>query len=118
MARERRDKSATESLLQIAVGLEIAVVLFGALAVNGLKLFSGPVVALGTATTVLVLLVLYRMVRYQAGRIVGHVLQLALLASFFLDFVIGLSMAVVVAFWVFGAIRGPLLDRDHGASAS
>ena len=108
----KRDKSATESLLQIALGLEIIVVFFGALVLNGLRLYSGAVVLIGAVVTTLVLLILYRTVRYPAARIVGHVVQVALLASFLWDVAIGLSFAVVVAFWVFGAIRGPMLDRQ------
>lgn len=113
MAREKREKSATESLLQIALGLEIALVFFGALVLNGLRLYPGFVVAIGSAVTTVVLLVLYRMVRYPAGRIVGHILQLALLGAFFWDVVMGLSAVVMVAFWVFGAIRGPQLDKGR-----
>lgn len=111
MARARRDKSATESLLQIAVGLEIALVFFGALALNGLRLYPGVVVLVGSLVATAALLVLYRAVAYPAGRIVGHIAQLALLGTFFWDVVMGISAVVMVGFWVFGAIRGPQLDR-------
>ena len=46
MAKARRVKSATESLLQIAVFLEFGVVFFGALALNGLGFYSPGVIAL------------------------------------------------------------------------
>ncbi len=72
MAGPRRDKSATESLLQIAVALEIALVFFGALALNGLRLYPGVVVLVGSLAATAVLLVLYRVVAYPAGRIFGH----------------------------------------------
>lgn len=111
MARARRDKSATESLLQIAVGLEIALVFFGALALNGLRLYPGVVVLVGSLVATAALLVLYRAVAYPAGRIVGHIVQLALLGTFYWDVVMGISAVVMVGFWVFGAIRGPQLDR-------
>lgn len=111
MARDKRDKTATESLLQIALGLEIALVFFGALALNGLRLYPGFIVAIGALLATVVLLVLYRLVRYPAGRIVGHVVQVALLGAFFWDVVMGISALVMVGFWIFGAIRGPQLDR-------
>lgn len=111
MARNKRDKTATESLLQIAVGLEIGLVFFGALAVYGLRIYPGPAVALGAVGATIVFLVLYRLVRYPAGRIFGHVVQFALLGTFLWDVVMGLSAVVMVAFWIFGAIRGPQLDR-------
>ncbi len=115
MARARREKSATESLLQIAVMLEIAVVFFGALALNGLKLYSPTVVWVGAGVAFLVLAAINRLLRYQWGVWLGHLVQVGLLLSFLWDVVIGLSAAVVVAFWIFGAIRGPQLDRprDH-----
>lgn len=108
----KREKTATESLLQIALGLEIIVVFFGALVINGLRLYSGPVVLAGALVSFVVLILLYRTVRYRWAQIVGHVVQVVLLGSFLWDVAIGLSFAVVVAFWVFGAIRGPMLDRN------
>lgn len=113
----KRDKTATESLLQIALGLEMVVVFFGALVLNGLRLYSPPVVLAGALVTFLVLVVLYRTVRYPLGQIAGHVVQLILLGSFLWDVAIGLSCAVMVAFWVFGAIRGPMLDRQRPESS-
>jgi len=112
----KREKTATESLLQIALGLEIIVVFFGALVLNGLRLYSGPVL-LGAIATVVVLVVLYRAVQYRWGQLLGHAVQVVLLASFWWDIAIGLSFAVVVAFWVFGAIRGPMLDRNKPESS-
>jgi hypothetical protein len=115
---EKPAKTATESLLQIAVGLEIAIVFFGALALNGLGIYSGGVVIAGAVIALVVLLVLYRMVRYRAGQWVGHLVQVVLLGSFAWDVVIGLGALVGVGFWIFGAIRGPLLDRGQAIDPS
>ncbi len=111
-------KSATESLLQIALGIEMAIVFFGALALNGLGIYSGGVVAIGAVIALIVLVVLYRAVRYQVGRWVGHVVQLALVGSFAWDVVIGLGALVGVGFWIFGALRGPVLDRGPASNPS
>ena len=113
----RREKSATESLLQIALGLEIIVVFFGALVLNGLRLYSGPVVFFGAVVSILILVLLYGTVRYRSGQYLGHVVQVILLGSFLWDVAIGLSFAIVVAFWIFGAIRGPMLDRQKPESS-
>lgn len=113
----RRYKSATESLLQIAIGIEMALVFFGALALNGLGVYEGPVVAIGAAAALLFLAILYRAVAYPIGRWVGHVVQVALLLSFLWDEVIGFSALVGIGFWVFGAIRGPQLDRGSNGLA-
>jgi hypothetical protein len=115
MARQKREKSATESLLQIAIGLEIALVFFGALALNGLRLLPGWQVAVVSVIAVGVLLVLYQTVRYLWGRIMGHAAQVALLGLFLWDTVMGISALVMVAFWIFGAIRGPMLARSGSA---
>ena len=111
MAKPKREKTATESLLQIAIGLEMALVFFGALALNGLRLLPGWQVAVASVVALMVLAVLYRVVQFGWGRILGHVTQVALLGLFFWDVVMGISALVMVAFWVFGAIRGPMLDR-------
>ena len=113
----RREKSATESLLQIALGIEMAIVFFGALALNGLGLYSGGTVALGAVGALIVLVILYRLVAYPWGVWIGHAVQIALLASFLWDEVMGLSALVGVGFWLFGAIRGPMLDRNSGQGA-
>lgn len=111
MAKPKREKTATESLLQIAIALELALVFFAALALNGLRLLPGWQVAVLTLGAVVFLVVLYRIVQFGWGRLVGHVAQAALVGFFFWDFVMGVSALVMVAFWLFGAIRGPMLDR-------
>ena len=117
MAKARRIKSATESLLQIAVFLEFGVVFFGALALNGLGFYRPGVIAVGTLAAMVILSVVYRLLRYRVGRWVGHLVQLAFLATFFWDVVMGLSALVVAGFWIFGALRGPALDRGLGPEA-
>ena len=112
MAR-REDKSATESLLQIALGMEMAIVFFGALALNGLRVYPGWVVAVGAVIVLAVLAVLYRAVARPAGRIVGHVVQALLLVAFVWEVTMGLAVLVGVGFWIFGAIRGAQLDRGQ-----
>ena len=113
----KRDKTATESLLQIAVGMEIFVVFFGALVVNGLRLYESWVVATGAMTALVVLIVLYRTIRYPVAQWCGHFVQVLFLLTFLWDVAIGLSFAVVVAFWIYGAIKGPQLDRKKPPSS-
>ena len=112
MAR-REDKSASEALLQIALGMEMAIVFFGALALNGLRVYPGWVVAVGAVIVLAVLAVLYRAVARPAGRIAGHVVQALLLVAFVWEVTMGLAVLVGVGFWIFGAIRGAQLDRGQ-----
>jgi hypothetical protein len=58
-----------------------------------------------------ILLVLYRLVRYSGGQIFGHVIHGLMLGAFAWDVVMGLAALVGIGFWIFGAIRGPQLDR-------
>lgn len=109
----RSDKSATESLLQIALGMEMAIVFFGALALNGLGIYPGWIVATGAVVVLVVLAALYRAVARPAGRILGHIAQALLLVAFVWDVVMGLAVLVGVGFWIFGAIRGAQLDRGQ-----
>jgi len=114
MAGAKREKSATESLLQIALMLEISVVFFGALALNGLDYFTPTVIVLGAGAALVLLMLVYRLLRYRAGVWLGHLVQLALLASFFWDVVMGLSASLLlVSGIILGALyrRGPQLDR-------
>lgn len=109
----KREKSATESLLQIAVVIELIVVFFGALAFEGLGLLPRNIAWPLAGMTILLLLLLLRVLRFKAGIYAGHLFQVFLLSSFFSDVVIGLAFGIPVAFWIFGAVRGPRLDRDR-----
>ena len=131
MARSKRVKSATESLLGIAIILDIGVVFFGALALNGLGFYAPWVIALGAFLAVVVFVALYRVLRFRAGQWAGHLIHLAMLAGCKLSLLpfrfnaagwsavgrIWRDSAVAVGFWVFGAIRGPALDRGSSPAA-
>jgi hypothetical protein len=107
----KRVPTATESLLKIALGIDIVLIFFGTLVIRGLGRFDEVVVwSVGGALFVLVV-VLFRLIRYRFGRWIGHGVHLGMLAGFAIDLAVGLSVAVAVGFWAFGAIRGAQLDR-------
>jgi hypothetical protein len=107
----KRVPTATESLLKIALGIDIVLIFFGTLVIRGLARFDESVVwSVGGALFVLVI-VLFRLIRYRFGQWIGHVVHLGMLAGFAIDLAVGLSVAVAVGFWAFGAIRGAQLDR-------
>lgn len=114
----RRPRSASESLLSIALGLEAALVFFVALAVFRFDRLP-PVVAFGGgAAVIVVLLVAGRMLRYRWGVWFGWALQAALIATGFLlplMFFIGAGFAAI---WVFCFVVGGRLDRRTAASAT
>lgn len=111
----RRQRSATESLLSIVLGLEAVLVFFVALAVFRFDKLP-PVVAFGGGAAVIVVLLLAgRMLRYRWGIWFGWALQAGLIATGFLlplMFFIGAGFAAI---WVYCFITGLRLDRRNAA---
>lgn len=114
----RRKPSATEELLRIALGIGIFVVFFGTLVVRGLGRFPELAVWFGGGLTLLLLVVLVRLIRYRWGQILGHVLHLLFLGTFWIDDVVGAAMLVPIGFWVFAVWQGGRLDRSSGRGSS
>ena len=112
---KRRERSATESLLTIVLGLEGLLVFFAALSIYGTRAVT-PAVAFGSALAmIVVILVATRALRYRGGHALGWVVQGALIAAGILNplmFVIG---AGFTALWVFCFVRGRQLDKNKAA---
>ncbi len=107
----KRVPTATESLLKVALGIDMVLVFFGTLVIRGLSRFDEVLVwSIGGALFV-VFILLFRLIRYRFGQWLGHVVHAAMLAGFAIDLAVGLSVAVAAGFWAFGAIRGAQLDR-------
>lgn len=102
--------SATVSLMRIALGIDIAVLFFGLLAIRGLAVFDEWVVWTGGAIALLWLVVALGTITTAVGRWLGHLFHFALLGAFAIDVAIGLSVLVPIGFWLFAMIRGPQLD--------
>jgi hypothetical protein len=107
----KRVRSASESLLSIALGLEAVLVFFVMLTAFGLKALP-PGAAFGGGIGLILLLVLAaRFVRYEWGVWFGWLLQVALVATGILlpvMYFIGLGFAAI---WVFCFVKGRQLDR-------
>jgi hypothetical protein len=111
--RPRRRRSATESLLSIALGLEAALVFFMTMAALGLQRLPAPVALGGGAALMVVLIGATQLVRYRWGIGLGWVLQLVVLATGLvipLMYVVG---AGFVAIWIYCFITGIRLDRRN-----
>ncbi|UDF13079.1 DUF4233 domain-containing protein [Antiquaquibacter oligotrophicus] len=114
----RRVRSATESLLAIALGLEACLVFFVTLTVYGLRVLD-PVAAFVGGGALLVLLVLTtRLVRYPWGVGLGWLLQVVLIATGILVPIMYVIGAGFAAIWVFCFIKGRSLDRAKAAVTS
>lgn len=106
----RGSASATVSLMRVALGIDIAVVLFGLLAIRGLAVFDQWIIWTGGAIALLWLVLALGTIGSAWGRWLGHIFHLALLGAFAIDVAIGLSVLVPIGFWLFAIIRGPQLD--------
>ena len=119
-ARTRRERTASESLLSIVLGLEAFVVFFIALTVYGLKVLS-PVIAFGGgAALIVVFLIAAYLVRYRWGVWLGWALQVVLICLGFVTPVLFAVGALFVAIWVYCFVTGRRLDAqkqvsDHSA---
>jgi hypothetical protein len=107
----RREHSATASLVRVAVGIDLAVLFFGALALRGLGAIEGIWLWSGVGASVMVLLVIMRTAPSAFSLWLGHLFHVALLGLFVIDPVAGVSMLVPLGYWLFATIRGPQLDR-------
>ena len=113
-ARPRR--SATESLLAIALALEATVVFFLALTAYGLRVLP-PVAAFGGGLAlILVLILATRLVRWPWGVWLGWVLQAVLIGLGILLPIMYAIGAGFAALWVFCFVKGRQLDAAKSAN--
>lgn len=114
-ARPRRERTATESLLSIALGLEAILVFFVTLTVYGLKALEPLPAFVGGAALIVLLVVTARVVRHPWGVAIGWGLQGVLIATgILLPVMFGIG-AGFAAIWTFCFIKGRQLDRAKTA---
>ncbi|MEO7122876.1 MAG: DUF4233 domain-containing protein [Lacisediminihabitans sp.] len=113
--RVRRQRSATESLLSIALGLEAVLMFFVALAIFRFDLLPAAVAFGGGAVVVVLLLAVGRMLHFRASLWFGWVLQAGLIALGFLLPLMFFIGACFVAIWVYCFVTGVRLDRRNAA---
>jgi hypothetical protein len=114
-SRPRRQRSLTESLLSIVLGLEAVLVFFIALTVYGLHALPPLEAFVGGAILVLILALATRIVRYSWGVWVGWVLQAVLLATGILLPALYIAAALFIAMWIFCFVRARTIDRANAA---
>jgi hypothetical protein len=115
--KSRRQRSLTESLLSIVLGLEAVLVFFVALTVYGLHALP-PLEAFGGGAALFILLLLAtRIVRYPRGVWVGWVLQAALLATGILLPALYIAAALFVAMWIFCFVRARQIEHANRSSS-
>jgi hypothetical protein len=113
--RVRRERSATESLLSIALLLEAILVFFVVMVAFGLRVLPTGVVFGGGAALVLLLLVAGRRAGGPVGVWIGWVLQVALIALGILLPQMYFIGAIFAAIWIYCFVTGRRLDRRKAA---
>ena len=113
--RVRRVRSASESLLSIALLLEAVLVFFIVMVAFGLKLLPTPVVFGGGAVLVALLFVAGRLAGGPVGIWIGWVLQVALIALGILLPLMYFIGAIFAAIWIYCFVTGRRLDRRKAA---
>jgi hypothetical protein len=113
--RVRRERSASESLLSIALLLEAIMVFFVVMVAYGLKVLPVGVVFGGGALLVLLLLVAGRLAGRAIGVWLGWVLQVALIALGILLPLMYFIGAIFSAIFIYCFITGRRLDRRRAA---
>ncbi|HWR86112.1 MAG TPA: DUF4233 domain-containing protein [Rhodoglobus sp.] len=108
--RPRRARTATESLLAVALGMEVVVVFFVTLTAFGLRALPAGAAFGGGAVLIVLLVVAAGAVRFAWGRALGWVLQAALIATGVILPVMYFIGAGFAAIWVFCFVKGGQLD--------
>jgi Protein of unknown function (DUF4233) len=111
--KPRRERSLTESLLTIVLGLEAVLVFFITLTVYGLHALPPAEAFVGGAVLVVLLALATRIVRYGWGVWVGWVLQVLLLATGILLPALYIAAGFFVAMWIFCFVRARQIDRAN-----
>ena len=115
-ARMRRQRSLTETLLSITLGLEAAMMFFATLVIFGLDRFDPDWLAFVYGGAAIVLLALVAGVqRWSWGVWTGAVLQLGLLATGFIEPAMFLVGGLFVALWIYCFVRGRQIDTAKAA---
>jgi hypothetical protein len=115
-ARVRRERSLTESLLSITLGLEAAMMFFAALVIFGLDRLDPDWLALVYGAAFILVLVLAAGVqRWTWGVWAGAVLQLAILATGLLEPMMFLAGGLFIALWIWCFVRGRQVDAQKAA---
>lgn len=110
--RVRRVRSASESLLSIALLLEAVLVFFVVMVAYGLKVLPPGAVFGGGALLVALLLVAGRLAGRPMGVSLGWVLQAALIAIGILLPLMYFIGAIFAVIWIYCFITGRRLDRQ------
>lgn len=111
----KRERTATESLVSIALALEAILVFFVMLTAYGLRALEPLPAFLGGISLIVALVMAARLARYRWGVWLGWVLQVLLLATGILLPVMYFVAAIFIGIWIFCFVKGRQLDAAKAA---
>ena len=111
----RRQRSASESLLSIALVLEAVLVFFVTLTAFGLRALEPLPAFLGGAGLIVALVLVSGLLRFRWAVWLGWVLQAALVATGILLPIMFFIGGGFVAIWIYCFVKGRQLDRAKAA---
>ena len=107
----RRERTATESLLSVALLLEAVLVFFVTMTAFGLKALPPVPAFVGGAVLIALLIVTGRLVRFEWGVWLGWVLQAAMIATGALLPLMYFIGAGFLGVWIYCFVMGRRLDK-------
>lgn len=116
VGRPRHERSLTESLLSIVLGLEAFLVFFVTMAVFGLRTLDPVVAFSGGGALILLLVLATRVLRYPWGVWAGWGLQAILLATGILLPIMFAVAAGFIGLWIFCFVKGRQIDERNRES--
>ena len=109
----RRQRSTSESLLSIVLGLEAVLMFFVTLTAFGLKALPAVAAFVGGGALLLLLVLTAGLLRYRWGVWLGWLLQAVLIATGILLPIMFLIGAGFAGLWVYCFIKGRDIDRQR-----
>ena len=97
--------------MTVTMTMEILVVVFGSIALFGVRATNPEWLAfIGGAVLIVLLIVGIRLARYSWGYLYSGAVQVLLLSTGFLEPLAAVSAAIFVGFWIYSFVRGRQLD--------
>jgi hypothetical protein len=111
--RPRKARTVTATLAAMMLATELLVVVLVSLALLGLGTLPAPVALGGGGALIVLIAVAAALSSRRIGIVLGWIAQAVLLATFGLDFAVGVVGLIFAAIWTYSMIVGRRIDRRN-----
>jgi hypothetical protein len=111
--RPRKARTVTATLAAMMLATELLVVVLVSLALLGLHTLPAPVALGGGGALIVLIAVAAALSSRRIGIVLGWIAQIVLLATFRLDFAVGVVGLIFAAIWTYSMIVGRRIDRRN-----